>query len=240
VARLATTEGKERLILVHVEIQRESEADFARRMFQYYSVLRIHYGIPVVPIAFHLRGGPRAPRAEYREALFDEEYLVFRYHVLALARLRAEEYVGGGPLGAALSALMSREGSRDLAELRLSMLERVAESPHDEVVKYLLVNVIETYFQLSEGDTEKYRRLLARKENRAVLDSELTWGDKLMQKGAIEAKRETLSRLLAAKFGPLPDEVRNRIAAIGTPAELDTYIDRFVTASSLEEIGLGR
>jgi hypothetical protein len=241
VARLQTREGREQLVLVHVEIQLESKADFARRMFHYYSILRLHYGLPVVPIALYLRGGPRTRRAEYREALFDEEYLVFRYQVVALARFRAEAYVGAGALGAALSALMGR-GSRHPAELRLSMLERIAESPVVEVVKFLLVNVIETYFVLSKDDTEKYLRLLARKENRAVQDLELTWADKLMEKGrqagVIEGKRETLSRQLRVKFGPLPEDVMNRIAAIGTLAELDTYLDRIPTAKSLVEIGL--
>jgi predicted transposase YdaD len=122
------------------------------------------------------------------------------------------------------------------------MLERIAESPVDEVVKFLLVNVIETYFVLSKDDTEKYLRLLARKENRAVQDLELTWADKLMEKGrqagVIEGKRETLSRQLRVKFGPLPEDVMNRIAAIGTLAELDTYLDRIPTAKSLVEIGL--
>jgi hypothetical protein len=191
------------------------------------------------------RGGPRARLAEYREALFDKEYLIFRYHVLALARLKAEEYVGSGALGAALSALMGRASNSDLAGLRFSMLKRVAESSLDEVVKYLLVNVIETYFELSIEDAEEYRRLLARKENRAVQDLELTWADKLIEKGrmegreagVLEGKREAVSRLLNARFGPLSEDVMKKIAATGSLTELDTYLDRILSAKSLQEIG---
>jgi hypothetical protein len=176
--------------------------------------------------------------AEYREDLFGLRLLLFRYHTVALARLPAEEYVGTSPLGAALSALMGRERTRDRARLRLSMLERIVESGLDEALMYLLVNVIETYFVLSGEDAERYRRRLTRKENRAVQEVELTWADKLMEKGVIEGKRETLLRLLSAKFGALPKEVTARTGAMSN-AELDSVLDRLLTATTLDELGLG-
>ena len=86
-----------------MEVQAEPRSDFPRRMFEYYALLRLHYGLPVFPIAPYLRRGPRSRLAEYREALFGQELLLFRYHSVALARLPAEEYVGAIPLGAAPS-----------------------------------------------------------------------------------------------------------------------------------------
>ena len=55
---------------------------------------------------------------------------------------------------------------------------------------------------------------------------ELTYFDELELKGVLKGKRETLLRLLAAKFGPLPDDTVTKIAAIGSAAELDTYLER--------------
>ncbi len=158
VARLETRDGKPEVVLVHVEVQAEHRSDIARRMFQYYSVLRLHYRLPVFPIVLHLRGGTSSRLAEYREELFGQELLLFRYHSVALARLAAEEYVGTSSLGAALAALMERKTSRDRARLRLSMLERVVGSELDEALKYLLVNVIETYFELGELSGEEAER----------------------------------------------------------------------------------
>jgi predicted transposase YdaD len=258
VARLETRDGEPEIVLVHVEVQAEPKSDFPRRMFQYYALLRLHYGLPVFPIALYLRSGPRSKVAEYREALFGQELLLFRYHSLALARLPAEEYVGTSPLGAALSSLMSREKARDRARLRVSMLERVVGSELDEALKYLLVNVIETYFVLSGEDAERYRRLLSRKEFRAVQEVELTWADKLMEKGreegreqgreegwekgrekgVIEGKRKTLLRLLAARYGELPKEVTVRAEAM-SEAKLDSVLDRLLTATALDELRLG-
>lgn len=194
------------------------------------------------PVALYLHRGPSSKVTEYREALFGQELLLFRYHSLALARLPAEEYVGASPLGAALSALMNREGNQDRARLRLSMLERVVRSELDEALKYLLVNVIETYFQLSGEDAERYRRLVSRKEYRAVQEVELTWADKLIEKGrgvgVIEGKRETLLRLLAAKFGDLPREITTKAEAMSA-AELDSVVDRLLTATTLDDLELG-
>ncbi len=236
VARLETRDGQPELVLVHVEIQTAPKSDFPRRMFEYYSLLRLHYGLPVFPVALYLRPGPRSRLAEYREALFGQQLLLFRYHSLALARLSAEEYVGASPLGAALSALMGRQEIQDRPRLRLSMKERVVESELDEALKYLLVNVIESFFKLSGEDAERYRRLVSRKEYRAVQEMELTWADKLMEKGrkkgqkegVIKGKRETLLRQLAAKFGELPQEIAAKAKGMSA-AELDSVLDRLVS-----------
>ncbi len=246
VARLETREGDPEIVTVHVEIQSEHESDFPRRMFEYYSVLRLHYGLPVFPVVLYLRRGPSSKLAEYREALFGQELLLFRYHSIALARLSAEEYVETSPLGAALSALMSREKTRDRVRLRLSMLERVVGSKLDQAVKYLLVNVIETFFVLSGEDAERYRRLVSRKEYRAVQEVELTWADRLMEKGreegreagVVEGMRRSLLRQLTAKFGDLPKAVAARIESMSV-AELDSILERILTATALDELGLG-
>jgi len=122
------------------------------------------------------------------------------------------------------------------------MLEQVVGSELDQALKYLLVNVIETYFVLSGEEAERYRRLVSRKEYRAVQEVELTWADKLMEKGReaglIEGKRETLLRQLAAKFGDLPTAITAKIESMSV-AELDGVLDRILTATALEELELG-
>lgn len=245
VARVKTRDGAPELVLVHVEVQARSESDFARRMYEYYALLRLHHGLPVFPIVLYLRGGPRSRTAEYREALFGQDILLFRYHSLALAWLSAEEYVGTSPLGAALSALMNRKRTRDRARLRLLMLDRVVRSELDDALKHLLVNVIESFFELSGEDGERYRRLVSRKEYRAVQKVELTWADKLIEKGrkegrkagVIEGKRETLLRQLSAKFGNLPREVAAKAEAMSA-AELDSVLDRLLTARTWDDLNL--
>ena len=61
VAQLETRDGEPELVLVHVEVQAEPKGDFPRRMFEYYALLRLQYGLPVFPIALYLHRDP-APR----------------------------------------------------------------------------------------------------------------------------------------------------------------------------------
>ena len=93
VARLETRDGEPEIVLVHVEVQAKPETEFARRMFEYYALLRLHHRLPVFPIVLYLRGGPGSTVEEYQEGLFGQEQLRFRYRSVALARLSAEEYV---------------------------------------------------------------------------------------------------------------------------------------------------
>jgi predicted transposase/invertase (TIGR01784 family) len=243
VARLETHDGKPEILLVHLEVQARSEPEFGRRMFEYYAILRIHYRLPVLPIVLYLRGGSGSAVEEHTEELFGEEQVRFRFRSVALARLSAEEYVDASALGAALSALMRRPKARRL-ELRREMLVRVLESELNRTLKYLLLNIIETYFRLSVEEAKTFRQLLSGKEYRKMQDTELTYFEELelkgMLKGVLQGKRETLLRLLTAKFGPLPASVVHQIEAVTSTSELDTYLDRFVDANSLDDIGLGR
>ena len=122
------------------------------------------------------------------------------------------------------------------------MLRRVAESGLDEATLYLLVNVIETYFPLTGEALERYERLVSRKEYRTVEEVELTWADRIHERGreagVMEGKRDALLKFLTAKFGPLPEETISRVQDIVSGAELDTYLAQAATSPSLDEVGL--
>ena len=81
-------------------------------------------------------------------------------------------------------------------------------------------------------------------------DVELTWAEKLLlqgeekgreqglQAGRVKSKRESVLRVLTAKFSPLPDEITARVAKMESAEELDGCLDRIISATSLEETGL--
>ena len=75
-------------------------------------------------------------------------------------------------------------------------------------------------------------------EYRDVQDLELTWADKLLLKGELKGRRETLLRLLAQKFGPLPESATARVEAYESVDELDACLERILTVTTLEELGL--
>ncbi len=244
VAKLETFDGSPELVLIHVEVQLGPEREFEARMFEYYALLWSRYKIPIFPIVLYLHGGDAGTsQEEYRVRLFGRDILRFRYESVRLERLNAEEYLRqGGPVGAALAALMDRSSSGDIERLRASMMQQVVTSELDEARQFLLVNIIETYFKLSNAQIERYRRLIARKEYRKVQDVDQTWMDKLLregeEKGVLNGKRETLLRLLTQKFGPLPEGATARVEAYESVDELDACLERILMASSLEAMGL--
>ena len=172
----------------------------------------------------------------YRVTVFGREVLRFCYQSVGLAHLDPREYLGESPLGAALAALMDRGKTRAPLELRVEMSMRVSQSGLDDARKALLVNVIESYFRLTATETVRYRQLNPRKENRKMEDRELSplsWASEI----ELKAKSDLLLRQLTKKFGPLPDGTAEKVHAIEYE-EIDSYCERILTASSLEEMGL--
>ena len=53
--------------------------------------------------------------------------------------------------------------------------------------------------------------------------------------GKAEGKAELLLKLLAIRFGPLPEPTRARITA-ATTEQIDTWAERMLTASTLDEV----
>ena len=62
--------------------------------------------------------------------------------------------------------------------------------------------------------------------------------EKGREAGVVEGLRRTLLRQLTAKFGELPQESKVRIEALSA-ADLDSLLDRVLTAGTLNELGLG-
>jgi hypothetical protein len=248
VALVRTWEGDPEIVVVHIEAQSKTELDFGRRMFEYYSLLWLQFDAPVFPIVLYVKEGGRQglSTAEYRRELFGREIVRFRYASVALARLSAQEYLGKGPLGTALSSLMRRRPDVDEVELQLRMLMQVLSSDLDEESEYLLVNLIKTSFPLPKEARARWQELISRKEYRKVQEVELTWGDRFLEqgreegleRGRVEGRRDLLKRVLAARFGPLPTAVEARVDAITSAEELDRCAERAVVAGSLEELGL--
>ena len=66
-----------------------------------------------------------------------------------------------------------------------------------------------------------------------------TWERRGLEKGREEGSRQVLLRLLGARFGPLSEDVKRRVEAIGSAERLNQIADQILVAHSLEELGLG-
>ena len=139
-----------------------------------------------------------------------------------------------------------RRKAGDPVVLLADMQRRVTASGLDEARKFLLLDVIETFSELSDDERERYETLISRKEYRTVLETKLTYSDRMREKfhregreaGLIEGKRDTLLRQLTAKFGPLSPETIAKVKALQSAAELDARLELIVSAESLQDMGL--
>jgi len=134
------------------------------------------------------------------------------------------------------------------------MLKAIAKSKLGGPQKLLLGNLVQTYFELGPAEDERFEELVENKFPE-VQKMQVTWADRMrakyqkegleegrqegLQKGVVEGKRETLLRLLTKKFGTLPEVVTARVRALESADELDRYLDRVLTATTLDEMKLG-
>ena len=238
---LAGTGG--RTALVHVEIEARYRPELRPRLAGYYMQIRLRHGRPVLPIAICLRRGrPGIHRESVADDDLGDEIGCFRYYAFGLENSRAEEFLAKDqPLAWALAALMRPE-TLSRAEHKMACLRRIAAAKLDGLQRFLLVNCVETYLQLAGRDAEELEALQAHGGEEEVRTMRMTWAEQLKQEGMEQGReqgvRQTLLRLLGARFGPLSDDVRRRIEAIRSVERLNQIAEQILVARSLEEMGL--
>jgi hypothetical protein len=246
VAQVATRAGSDELILVHVEVQREREVQFARRMLQYYTFLRQRDDLPVWPIALVLYPAQEGIKLEvYEETVLGQTILSFRYLQISLPRLEAEEYVQGpSVLGAALATVMHlpRRRAAQIA-LHVACLRRVRLAQEggeiDEARAFMLVNLIATYLPLTAEERGRVQVELRAEGDATMEATELTWADQIfergLQQGVQQGLQQAILRVLVRRFGDSSSSVVERLAGVHDPPQLEALLDAAMFATSLDE-----
>ena len=233
-----TLSGKPQLILVHLEFQAKRSRAFPRRMFRYFSQLRLRRDTPIFPVVLYLPSGAGGLGwEEYREKLFGEEYLHFRYHCIGLPELHAEEYLAAkNPVAYGLAPLMEHD-ELSKPELKAICVTGIATSGVNEVQAALLVHFLDTYLPLDETEEEEFQQLIQKEEVEAMRFI-TSWEQKGIAEGELKALRATLLRLLKVKFSDVPPVVAQHVLAIDEAKELDTLLEQLIHAESIEKMGL--
>lgn len=248
VAKLATREpvpamrsdqGDNWIALVHVEIESaDSVAALRPRMLDYYHFLRRKHQLPVLPIGFYMRVGLDGIGVDvYEERLWELPILHFQYLYVGLPALPAEEYVNGANwLGVALAALMAVTADRQ-AWLEAEALRRVRDCPHNEWRRFLLGDFICAYMPLSNEQRHEFKHLLDTEPYQGVREMNQTLASMYYDEGVEQGQRKALQILLEERFGPLDEQVRNRLQLL--PGErLDALMRAAIKAQSLQELDL--
>ncbi|HEX9680668.1 MAG TPA: DUF4351 domain-containing protein [Anaerolineales bacterium] len=228
-------------MVVHVEHFSRYRTTSRGRVWDYYRLLGIRYGLPVHTAAVYGRGGPPG-LVENVDGEFSCGQMIsaFRYNSLGLSGASAAEYLARPePLAWALAALMRPEGLGGRGQLAVECLRRIAAaSALDEARRHLLLNFVRTYVKLDDRAAREYETLLHEPANQEVEAMVMTWADEVKAEGRKEGMRDLVLHLLSQRFGTPSEQVRRRISAITSSQELTRLAERLVQVDSAEELGL--
>lgn len=171
VALVHTKQGEPELILLHVEIESRRRGEFGERMWEYYHLLRLRRRVPVFPIVVYLAPGSGGlTRETYKEVLWGQTIETFRYNVVGLRDLAADDYrLRPDPLAVALAALMKPSAAGRL-EQKWQALLAIARARANDAERAVLATVVESYLELSVADKAALEaRLAASREVKEVV-----------------------------------------------------------------------
>lgn len=230
-----------RSLLIHTEVENRASRGIGERIRSYQRWIQTRHDGQILSIVLFLHGG----RAGICEETITGDLAgpglpAFRYLSFGLSRCRAAEYLEKPePLAWALAALMDcRPWSR--AELKMRCIARIAKATLTEAERWELVNCVETYLQLTSSEAGEFSlpgnlRTWRTQRMAQSLLFRMSWADKMMGEGA----RQVLLGVLEERFGPLPDETRQRIERIRSVHRLTRLAQKVLTAKSLKSLRLG-
>ena len=193
VAEVATKEGEPEIVLVHIEVEASNKRTLPRRMFEYYSLLRLSQQKPVLPIALVLL--PNAGglcMQQYDERLFGHTTNSFFYFQVGLRDLPAGDYMTQPNAVAQALAILMQYGVFGDATVKLHALRGVGESNLTMGDKLYLMNIINTYLPttaLEEADMLTLDK---------IESYEMSWLDKTLLQGREEGLEQGYKKTLQA------------------------------------------
>lgn len=225
-------------LLIHVEVEARSHRRMPHRLRAYASRIQAGYDAQVLSIVLYIRGGEPGIRwHDLAGEVKAPEITAFRYVAFSLVGCPAADFLARPePLAWALAALMDR-GSASRLELRLSCLRRIGAAKLPMERQAILADFVDAYLPLTADEEKQYKVLDADKseEGQAMW---MTWSERMKAEGELRALRRVAVHLIEQRFGPVPQKVRNKVESTKSIPRLNGLLERVLTASSLEDLGL--
>ncbi len=232
--------GEEAWIGVHIEVQGQYERDFARRMFQYNTLLYNHYQRIIVSLAVlsddrpHWRPDsfgydlwgckiqlnfPAVKLLDYQDKWDELEQSDNPFAIVVMAHLQA------------LATTPASEQRRD-AKFRLA--RRLYERGYDRRRILELFRFIDWIMTLSPALEEQFQEAITEYEEKHKMQYVTAIERKGIEQGIVQSTREDILEVLALRFSEIPDELAGRLDEIDDAAWLKELLKLAVTAPSLE------
>jgi len=239
--------GEEGYVLIHVEPQAYKEADFARRMFIYFSRLYEKHKKKVLPIAIFSYDSKVEEPDKHEVAFPFFKVLEFNFYKVQLKKLPWRKYIkSDNPAAAALLSKMDYS-PKERCRLKLEFLKMVTRMQLDPAKLGLITAIFDTYLGLSPEEEKEVEEMLHRElsaeEVKKVMELRTSWHTKGWQEGwqkgleagLEEGRKEILLKQLKKRLGFLSSEVEERIKSLSLK-ELDELAEKIFEVTSESDL----
>lgn len=207
--------GATAAFLIHLEAQSFSEANFARRIFFYFSILHQRYLQRIYPIVvFSFDKPDRQENNRYTVKFGDRTILDFNFEAIQLNRLNWRDYLNQqNPVAAALMAKMRIE-TPDRPKVKAECLRLLATLRLDPARTRLISGFVDTYLRLNTQEEQVFQNEVGKletSEQEQIMQITTTWMEQGIEQGMRQGERSLVLRLLARRVGELPEGVRSQV-----------------------------
>jgi hypothetical protein len=199
-------------ILVHVENQSASQADFNQRMFLYFAELYREYRLPIYPIAIFSFDRPqRTEPNQLQVTLPDLEVLTFNFQSIQLNQLDWRDFLKRrNPVAAALMAKM-KIAKKDRPKVKVECLRLLATLQLDPARNFLISGFVDTYLRLNQSEEQVFQAEIAKiqtvAEQEKVMELTTSWMERGLEQGLEQERRSAISSLMELRYGVIDEEL---------------------------------
>ena len=234
----ARLRDREACILIHVENQSSPQADFAQRMFQYYSRIECKFNLPVFPIAVFSYDRPLTQASSIHSVeLFNLRILRFEFHAIQLNLLDWRTFLRTpNPVASALMVKM-QIATEDRPHVKAQCARMIATLRLNPAKTRLIAVFMNSYLRLNPAELIVYNQdmqNIAPEEKQFILEIENEWTRMGKAEGQVEGRIATVTRLLRRRFGSVPKEIEAEILNLSLE-RLDELADALLDFKSLSD-----
>jgi hypothetical protein len=146
------------------------------------------------------------------------------------ADLHRRTFVAAAALFLLRDARRSPDLLADLGRLA-TVLRRIADAPGGLAALSALLEYASRVADVPPEKLEDFVRTLGP----VAVEAYMTTAQRLTEQGEVAGQAKFLLRQLALRFAPLPEQITERVRH-ATPAELEGWADRVITAATLDEV----
>ncbi|NER34150.1 MAG: transposase [Oscillatoria sp. SIO1A7] len=230
--------GTESLLLIHVEVQGQYQADFAKRMFIYNSRLFDRYDLDVISLAVLAddRKSWKPNQYKYRRLGFKRE---MKFPVVKLldyqwSILEKSDNPFAIVIMAHLKSIETLGNNQERKEWKLRLVRLLLERGYDREQIRNLFRFIEWIVALPQEIQQEFKAEVKRLEEERKMPFITSFERDGIEQGTLQTARKAIGDVLEARFSVVPDNLTATLDGIDDKAWLKQLLKRAAIAPSLE------